>query len=235
MKRKYLILILVILALSINNKASSQTCTGFMVGSNFSQLSGVLKDTYDTKISRFGGTAGIFWNYTLNSLKETSFEFGAFYSQQGNIFQSQYYLKGAKVTYRVYNKLDYILIPLTWKEDWGDIYTKAGFYGEILAQSDSYAKTLSEYRDTIGQPSIDTVNSFIDKIKPYDFGFNVGIGYNTVLSEQFDFFVDVSYKLGLTSVHPTYDPEKVMRNSIFCISVGVILRGSENRYGPRRR
>jgi len=244
MKKKYLIIIFVIFGISLNNNLKSQSSTGFIVGANFSQLTGNLdvdnetnttpNEQYDSKVSRIGGSAGIFWDMPLKW--ETSFEFGAIFSQQGNVFKSQYYGinekngKAALITYSEKNNIDYLLVPLNWKQLWGNLYTKAGFYGEYKLQSESTYNILYEYRDA--QDTVSAVfNSFTANLKPYDVGINLALGYTTVMSDQFDFFMDFSYKRGLIPVHKSYDPQKVMRNSIFNISIGVILRGAERRYG----
>ncbi len=230
MKKRHIILLVLINILLINNHIFAQARTGFTLGCNFAQLTG--GHEFDSKVSRVGGMGGILWNVTLRW--ESSVEFGGYFSQQGNIYQSQFYQRGAKVTMRGYNKLDYIYVPLTWKQVWGDVYTKVGFYGEVLVQAESFSKTRMEFLDSVAFET-DTLRSFIKNARGYDAGLMLGVGYITTMSEQFDFFVEASYKRGVLSIQKTYDPLKVMRNAFFTVGIGVIMRDPDKRMGTKTR
>jgi hypothetical protein len=234
---KYLKLsMLIIVLVALNRFSFSQVSTGFTAGVNFSQLTGA--HDFNNKVSRKGLYGGILWDISV--AYETSLEVGAFYSQQGVIYESEYFNFSSKIIYQVYEKVDYAMVPICWKQTWGDVYTKAGLYGEIaLPTSISYYVETIELPDTTkindNSDNSNVINSFKYNLKDYDIGANFGVGIMTAMSDQFDFFIDVSYKMGFFPVLLNYKPDFVKRNWMFTISTGIILRGKDTRYATKKR
>jgi len=230
MAKKIIFIILIQIVLLRINFIEAQTTTGFCAGINFSQLTG--SHTFDEKIPRKGLYGGIFLDITVAF--ESSIEIGAFYSQQGVIYRNVDNLYSIKKTYTVYRNLDYVMVPINWKQMWGDVYTKIGMYGEFDINPTSTWKESIETQ-TNRVDSTGEYFGFVNNLKLYDIGVNFGIGLMTPISDQFDLFLDVTYRMGFFPIENTYIPEQIKKNRIFCISTGIILRGKENRYAPNKR
>lgn len=232
--------ILFVLIFIFGIKGESQTCTGFTGGLNFSQFTGLPKydiHEFEKKIPRKGIYGGILWD--IGVAFETSIETGAFYSQQGSIYENEYYNFNEKIRYRLYQKADYIIVPLSWKQTWGDLYTKAGIYGAFaLPTSEAYFEEIIETKTELltGEPKdSNLVYSFVENLKSYDIGANFGMGLIYPISDQFDMFFEANYKMGFFPVEITYEPKMVKKNWMFTISTGFILRGKDKRYATRKR
>jgi len=228
----YIIVPVILIILSSNLK--SQTYTGFTGGINFATLSGA--HDFNKKLPRYGLSAGILFNITLKY--EMTLEIGGLYSQQGATYKNEKFNFSSKEIYTVYKKIDYLMIPISWKQEWGDVYTKAGLYVELPLAAESSYKSIIEYGDSIKNltdTSSTLIYSFTNSLRKYDVGACFGIGLINPISDQFDFFLDISYKFGFFPLLEYYRPDNMVKNSMFTVSVGLFLRGKDNRYATRKR
>lgn len=211
--------------------AFSQSNTGFTVGSNFAYLTG------DSTSLPFNGIkpgvyAGLFWD--INTGYKTYIEIGGFYSQQGAKYKREFFDFGSKVTQVKIHNIDYIKVPIMWKQIWGDWYTTVGLYGEIAAISNSYWIETIEEADKIDKTK-DTIQSFTNQLRLYDSGINFGIGVQMPISTQYDFFFNVAYNHGILAINPdVLRIEDKMYNRFFTVNVGIIINGSNYKYKSRR-
>ena len=208
----------------------SQTNKGFSVGSNFAFLTG---DSIDLPMNHMksGIYAGVFWDITTGY--KTYIQIGGFFSQQGAQYKNEYFDYGKKVTQIIKYKIDYIKIPISWKQVWGDWYTVLGLYGEFAVNSNAIWKEKIETATDLNIET-DTLQSFTNNLRFYDTGVNLSIGVQTPLSNQYDFFFNVAYNHGLLAINPsTFLVHNKMSNRFFSISVGIILRGDKYKYRSR--
>ena len=227
LKKLQLTLIIVLIVVSYS---FSQTYVGFTSGLNIASLSGD-NAKFDKKISRKGLYEGILFDIRI--AYQTYMQVGGFYSQQGIQYKSVFFDYGKKVSYSVKNNLDYIFVPITWKQMWGEVYTKIGGYGEVAFMGKSKWKRLEEFADTAITTN-GTYNSFTNELRRYDIGILFAVGIQIPISDQFDVYFEASYKLGFFPIdNVAYRPEEVMRNRFFTLNVGVILFGKKSRYATR--
>ncbi len=249
-KKIFFFIVLIIFSLSL---AKSQSHMGLSGGINFSRLSGD-DSRYEEKINRKGLYGGLTWDINVKKsrvFRNTIIQTGILYSQQGAIYKNNYFgvidsasilnntdsiyypNANAEITEKFYRKVDYITVPLLWKQDWGGIYTKLGVYGQIGLLTDSVTNKIYRY-PTQKIISNGTSGKFLEDAIFYDLGINTGLGYQVPISNEYDFFIDFSYKFGFMKVDKkTYNSSNIMRNSFFTISTGVIIFGKKSRYIKR--
>ncbi len=266
-KKISLYLISIILTITL---ANSQTYVGLTAGTNYSTLSGS-DFGYSQKVRKVGLNGGITFDIKIQQInkakffRKTTLQTGLIYSQQGVIYKNSYFGKPdttisnvgtVKITEKYKRRVNYLTIPLVWKQDWGSFYTRLGVYGQIGLRNDSITKMIYEQptkviRDTVNYKagmfeehykempfSKDFMTGiFGDKAKAdtlnipffYDIGLNIGFGYQIPIKREYDFFIDFSFHVGLKPIDVAYRPEEIMRNSYFSISTGIIFYGKKGK------
>ncbi|MBN2892809.1 MAG: hypothetical protein JXL97_13150 [Bacteroidales bacterium] len=228
MKRIFTIVIAIIIS---SLSSFSQSNTGFTVGSNFSLLTGDSTSLPDA-IIKPGFYGGMFWD--INTGYKTYIQIGGFYSQQGGKYKYEYFDFGKKITRTINNKIDYVKIPLMWKQVWGDWYTSIGLYGEIAAVSNSVWTERTQNVDTFFIKS-DTLQSFTNDLRLYDTGFKLALGVQFPINSQYDFFMNIAYNHGFLAINPkAFRIENKMYNRFFTINVGIIINSNSYKYRSRR-
>ncbi len=231
MKRVATIIVGLVLSISL----LGQGFTGFVLGSNMATLTGD-STSLNKRSPRFGFYAGIIRDLYID--QSTYIQYGIFYSQQGAIFKTEYYYQGLFYRNLKILKVDYIHIPVVWKQNWDWAYTELGGYVNFIPGT---AKAV--WRQEIhSAESIDTLegvyNSFGRDIRYYDLGLVFGIGYQFKVNEAFDMFFGIRYKPGFMKLYKGYVPypEFSSKNQVFTFSVGLINIGKANRHRltPRR-
>ena len=258
MKKNILILLFILFIISSN--LFSQSHMGLVGGFNLAQLSGDYNNFYGDSIIlvnkndktdllrgdsiifksqnfRPGIYVGLMWD--INLKYKTYLQVGVIYSQQGSILKRTYFsaseTSSQKITYKAYSKINYIMLPLTWKQLWGELYTQVGVFGSIKVQSDS------EWKRTIDLPNAQNIDKytfpeFEENIRIYDFGVFFGLGFQVPVSHQYDWFLGVSYRQGFFPLQEdVYRAEDVLRNRVFTINTGIIMFGKGGRNKRRRR
>ncbi len=254
---------LLILLISTSYLAKSQSVMGITGGVNFSQLSGDYEKLYPDgspiyfdKISRKGLYGGLIWDIKIKKgklFRSTMLQTGILYSQQGATYRNSHFgtvqdtllavvekideysvqNSTAEITQSFYRKVDYITVPLTWKQHWGEFYTKLGVYSQLGILTDSSTTKVYKY------PVVKIKNNgesgkFLESDVFYDLGVSTGIGFQTALNDEYDFFLDFSYRFGFLKVDKeTYRTQDIMRNSVFTVSTGIIIFGKNRRYFKR--
>ena len=202
------------------------------MGANFTNLIGRAR-IEDSK-PRIGVCPGI--NVDIPLVYDTYLEVGAYYSQQGVKVVTDEFSQGSsreKLTITKY--VDYLQVPLYWKQTFGDIYTKIGPFASIALDASSNWKKDSIARDTMSS-SHGKYASFINKLRKYDVGAAFAIGYQTSVSRSVDLYFDASYKIGFFSVEEKNKTKNnSMQNQIFCVSVGVYFVQNRHSKIYRRR
>ena len=231
---KKILLSMIILTLWLNSLAQSQM--GFSFGGNLSYLT-IDSSSLPIKYTKPGINAGIFWN--IKTGYKQYIEIGGFYSQQGALFKNEYFFNNMdsmtteKIIATTNSNISYIKIPLVWKQVWGDWYTKLGLYGEM--------KTFAKSSWAVEHIRIDTnytergvYSSFSRNMRQYDMGLDMEIGVQFQISNQYDFFINTAYNMGVLAINPDeLDNANRMYNRFFTISIGIIVAGNKNSY--RRR
>ena len=225
------------LAMFASNASAQKTCFGFSAGANFSNLIG--RDKIDDSEPRIGLYGGV--NIDIPLAYGVYLEVGGFYSSQGVKVKIDEYqaLKGGvnqQVHYtRTANKfVNYLHVPLSWKQSFGDVYTKLGPYVAmpLTVNSDwEEKKVYVAYSDSTNAEKTDgeTIEKvkgndgkFVNNLRQYDVGAALGIGFQTSISRGLDWFIDASYKIGFFSIERTTDTsKKQIRNQCFTISTGI--------------
>jgi len=226
-------ILLVILSCSFKSYSQIKSFMGFTAGGSLSQLSGD-NEKYNRNIYRQGAYGGIFWDIYLEY--QNYIEVGGFYTQQGGIKKLEYNdISGKKIVYSVNNQIDYAMFPIIWKQQWGDLFTQIGIYGEIAINAKSVWK-----REYLFADSISTITgnykSFTHDLRLYDFGGFFGIGYQKPVTDNYDFFINLSYRFGFFSIENM--PENsgdFMKNRIFTLNAGFILFSKDKRYATKKR
>lgn len=212
---------------------------GFTMGANFSYLVG--KDRIEGSKSRIGICPGILLDIPL--VYDSYLELGAIYSQQGVKVKTDEYVRAqVRVIYTEKRDIDYVMIPITWKQKYGDFITQAGPFVSIATKASLTWKADTVTREENTHTVADTAYSFVNKLRPYDVGAYFGIGYQTAISGGLDLFIMANYKLGFFSVEnktKNMYENKILRNQVFSISAGLIFmhnRGSKTyRHHSHRR
>jgi len=256
------ITILLILLISTSYLAKSQSVMGLTGGVNFSHLSGDYEKFYPDgspiyfeKVSRKGLYGGLIWDIKIKKgklFRSTMLQTGILYSQQGAIYRNSRFATvqdtfqvlniidslslrnaNAEITQSFYRSVDYITVPLIWKQHWGEVYTKLGVYGQIGILTDSATTKVYKY-PTVKVKYKGTSDKFLQNDIFYDLGVSTGLGFQTSLNNEYDFFLDFSYRFGFLKVDKeTYRAEDIMRNSLFTISTGIIIFGKQRRHFKR--
>ena len=233
--------------------ASAQLGVGASMGANFSYLIG--KDRIEDAKRRIGICPGFHIDIPL--VLESYLQIGAIYSQQGitvkidqpklhvqnpeleglppdSVFNGDYHYK-----YTEKRQINYIIIPITWKQKFGDFYTQAGPYIGIpisakLTYTKDYIPNINASYDNTAFG--DTSNykthikeekgSFVNNLRQYDVGAMFGVGVQVPLGNRIDVFICGNYKLGFFSIEEKIKNQsrhKVIRNQVFSVSAGFLL------------
>ena len=235
MRNKLLIILLFALA-AVNCQAqkhsAQQPIFGVSMGANFANLIGT--DKIDDSKPRIGMCPGV--NVDIPLVYDTYLEIGAYYSQQGVTIKTDEIARGmAREKWKITKNVDYLQIPLYWKQSFGDIYTKIGPFASMAIKASSDWKMDSICLDTMSVHR-GSYASFINKLRKYDVGAAFAIGYQSSISRSLDLYFDASYKIGFFSVEEKTDAsKKVLRNQVFCVSVGVYFQQNRHSrtYGRR--
>ena len=228
MKKIILALLLLILGIAGNAQRAK---VGFSFGLNSSYLT-TDSSAMPLKFSKPGGMVSMIFEFE-NGYKSW-FDISPTISQQGALFKSSFYTRDTKTfevvkrTTLVNNNLFYLNLPFTWKQEWGDIYTKLGFYPGLKLYSESRWKIIDEYSD-----HIDTVTgvygSFSQNTRPFDVGINMGFGVQTNLNDQWQLYGGIEYNMGFLAINPKeVRTENKMYNRWFSINLGLLF--GKNRY-----
>lgn len=224
------IIIIIIFSFFIS-ETFSQANMGFLAGSNFSYYTG---DSTSVPLSGLkpGFTGGIFWD--ISTQYKTYIQIGGLYSSQGAIYKHESFDFGKKVVKIEKFNIGYIKIPLSWKQIWGDWYTTIGGYGQIAVNPKANWIIRKEYTDTIIESS-NVLQSFLNDLRTYDAGVNLGIGIQIPLATQYDFFMKASYSHGLFPINQSaIRVEDKIYNRYFTVSFGIIINNNTYKYKSRR-
>ncbi len=239
-----LALISALVVLSVACFAQS-TNIGFSMGANFSNLVG--RDRTDDYDPRRAICTGVHVEFPLAYM--SYLEVSAIYSQQGvRIYTDGFPVKNyirEKTTITRY--VDYINIPILWKQEFGDLYAKVGPYASLAMKATSKKESQTIYgRDSIVyyDSSTDTSavgrtynQSFINSLRQFDVGASINVGFRTSLGRSnFDFFIDASYKIGFFSVEESPRTKAdALRNQLFSVSAGFFIVNNRRSSTYRRR
>ncbi|MBP5504369.1 MAG: outer membrane beta-barrel protein [Bacteroidales bacterium] len=219
-------LLIILFALIATNCSAQKPVFGLSMGVNRTNLIG--RDRVEDSKPRLGMCPGI--NVDIPLVYDTYLEIGAYYSQQGvSVKTDEFVMASVRQKLKVTKFVDYLQVPLYWKQSFGDIYTKVGpFASMAIRASSDWKKELLYGNDSILVEK-GHYNSFIKKLRKYDVGAAFAVGYQTSVSRSIDIFFDASYKIGFFSVEEKTDTnKKVLRNQVFCISAGVYFQ--QNRH-----
>jgi len=230
---KNIFLLLLIISCSLESYSQLKSNMGFTAGISVSQLSGD-NDKYNRNIYRKGVYGGVFWDIYLEY--QNTIEVGGFYTQQGGIQKLEYYdIRGKKVEYSVSNQIDYVMFPVIWKQQWGDLFTQIGMYGEVAINAKSLWKREYFYLDSTSYIS-GNYKSFTHDLRLYDFGGFFGVGYQKPVTDNYDFFINISYRFGFFSIENMPENSgELMKNRIFTLNTGIILFNKNKRYAIKRK
>jgi len=232
-KMKIIVYAFVCTAFILSNFQSyGQTGKIIRAGLNLSKLIGDYE--YDYSKFRYGANAGFFVDKQFKLL-ENSVEVGIIYSQEGVKFQNLTPTFGKRTVYEVTHKLDYIIIPLCFKQMWGNLYTKFGPYGAYLLQANS------SWKETVESGFVDSVSTgtsvdFQSNLRKYNGGLVVGAGLLFPVGRGSSFTVDFSYNFGLTLLSKDdLHPEFAFKTRVLQISIGLTMgRREQNGYYKQR-
>ena len=254
--------LLVVLAQGV---LAQSTVIGFSLGANFSNLVGQGK--IEGSKPRFGFCPGIVLNFP--TALESYLEVGAYYSQQGVNIKSEAYgadydalvpYMGAEL-YKKYTQqtirtlryktniskhVDYLCIPVMWKQTFGQLYGKIGPWAAFAVDAYSQKKvTINCGADTVIKydSSKDTTaigkafnQSFINKLRKYYVGGAMSVGFQTAIGQGLDLFIDATYKIGFFSVEDEpVNRQSTIRNMYFTISAGLLFVRDRRSRTYRRR
>jgi len=232
MCKKFFILVLLIFAFF---PVFSQINFGVGMGANFSYLIG--KDRIEDSKRRIGMCPGVFVDFPL--VYESFLEIGAMYSQQGVSIKTEENIRGVLVKYTENRNIDFLVIPITWKQRFGDFYTQAGPYVGLAMDASLTWKKDSIAKDTSIRTK-GTKASFVNVLRQYDVGAMFGVGYQNAIARGLDLFIGVNYRMGFFSVedrNKTQIRNKVLRNQVFSVTAGLFFvknRSSKTYRGHRR-
>ena len=211
-------LLIILFALIASNCSAQKPVFGLSMGVNHANLIG--RDRVEDSKPRIGMCPGI--NVDIPLVYDTYLEIGAYYSQQGVTVKTDEMVKASvREKFKITKFVDYLQVPIYWKQSFGDIYTKVGPFASMAIRANSDWKQELVSRDSITVEK-GHYSSFINKLRKYDVGAAFAIGYQTSIARSLDIFFDASYKIGFFSVEEKTDTnKKVLRNQVFCISAGV--------------
>lgn len=258
--------ILAVLMVCLQTASAQSANVGISLGANFSNLVGPGK-IKDSK-PRLGFCPGVIID--IPTTFESFLELGAFYSQQGvNIKSDEYgadrdnlvpYMgkdlfkkytsdgnhKTLRCKTNISKHVDYLCIPVMWKQSFGSLYGKIGPWAAFALNAYSQKKvtiycgtdTIIKYdskKDTteVGKAFNQT---FINKLRKYDVGMGMSIGYQTAVAHGMDLFIDATYRMGFFSVeNEPLNRKSTIRNMYFIISAGVFFVSDRKSKTFRRR
>lgn len=231
-KIRLIFITFIILAIFANSYTFSQASIGFMAGPNFSNLIG--KGKLEGSKNRIGISGGIIVDIPIGYL--TFLEFGGKFSQQGVISESIYFLYGKKIESKIVNSVDYLVVPLNWKQSFGSIYTKIGPYAALALRAESKWSMKTEFStDSISEES-GVYQSFVNDLRQFDVGITFGLGFESEIGSNLNFLIDFSYSLGLFSIdNPTGEQADDLKNQVINVSIGVIIPNKPRSKTYRRR
>ena len=240
-------LILLFAAVYCLDVAAQSVTVGFSMGANFSYLIG--RDRVEDSKPRIGVCPAIHLNIPL--VYESYLEISAIYSQQGIRIQKDdakyrvterieglpdpaLYLDTYHYKYTEKREIDYLIIPVMWKQKFGDFYTQAGpFVGIPISARNTYKE---DYIPTYNPIFNDTTKytthfegekkTFVNKLRQYDAGAMFAVGFQTSIGNKLDVFVSAGCRFGFFSVE---EKEKnmsrsvILRNQVFSLTGGFFL------------
>ncbi|MBQ3689421.1 MAG: hypothetical protein II937_06080 [Bacteroidales bacterium] len=218
---------------------------GITMGVNSSYLIG--KDKIEGSKNRLGICPGMFLDIPL--VYESFLEIGAIYSQQGVCVKTEPDApNNVVVKYTELRKIDYLTVPITWKQKFGDFFTQAGPFVSIATNAELTWKKdsiLNQSAVKEGEQSSyrfeGKKGSFVNNLRQYDVGAMFGIGLQTAITGGMDLFFGASYKIGFFSVETKGKNEsrnKILRNQVFSATAGIYFvksRASRTYRGHSRR
>ena len=142
--------------------------------------------------------------------------------------------------------VDYLCIPVMWKQSFGSLYGKVGPWAAFALNAYSGKKvTINCGSDTVIKydSGKDTTvigksfnQSFINKLRKYDVGGAMSIGFQTAIAQNLDIFIDATYRIGFFSVEDEpLNRKATIRNMYFTISAGLLLVNDRRSRTYRRR
>jgi len=238
MKLKIKLTILTIFIICYSNNLDAQFTAGFQAGVNISSLHGH-KDYTENKL-RLGLTANLLVDIPLDRVGFISLETGLGISQQGMKHTRITDSIASRTTLNVKNKLDYLVIPIYLKENFGNVYTKFGVYGAYLINVKSdWTSTKVQAGKTLPSQS-GTNEDFITNANVYDYGISFGLGFITYLNQGRrirrrrgkrvvpTLQVDFKYNFGLAKIDAVGNtPDMDFKNRVFMI--GLTISSVPNR------
>lgn len=224
---------------------AQSTNVGFSMGANFTNLVG--RNRIKDSDPRIGVCPGLHVDFPL--AYESWLEVSGVYSQQGvRIKTDGYPLKPQeRVKTNITRYVDYLTVPIMWKQSWGDIFTKIGPYAAFAMKATSklVSDTIRGMEETVHYDSSEDTSllgqsfnqSFINSLRQYDVGACFGIGYSTPLGRSnLDFFIEANYRFGFFSVEDKPKTKAdALRNQVFSIRAGFFIVNNRRSNTYRRR
>lgn len=224
---------LIIIVISFTNVYSQKMKFGFLGGSNFSYLT-TDSSSMPLKFMKPGVKFGLLFEF--NNGYKSWITLSPQLSQQGALFKKEFYIIDtsnmytAKKTSMIRNNLYYLKLPVTWKQEWGDIYTKIGFYGSFKGLATSNWYEISENIDGTDTTS-GKYDSFSKFTRPLDIGVDFGFGSQIMLNDQVEIFGEIGYSMGFLSINPKeIKNENKMYNRLFNVTVGIMFGRNKYKY-----
>lgn len=142
--------------------------------------------------------------------------------------------------------VDYLCVPVMWKQSFGALYGKVGpwaafalnAYSEKKVTINCGADTVIKYDSSKDTTAIGKAfnQSFINKLRKYDVGVGISVGYQTAIAQGMDLFIDASYKMGFFSVEDEpLNRKSTIRNMYFTVSAGLFFVRDRRSRTYRRR
>ncbi len=217
-----------LLFISLNISFGQKIYKEYIAGLNIATLAGD-SSQLDNRHARLGAYVGLGLNFKLSY---SSFvQVGAIYSQQGTYYTTEEFRQGYLNIDYTYHNIDYLHIPFLWREYFGNFYSELGGYVAIALFTSSPWKKEIYYTDSIYIAGEGEYISFSNNLTFYDYGALFGIGYETMLTPQYDVGVTLRFKPGLAKINTGGDrPSTILRNQVFTISVSIVDKGRQARY-----
>lgn len=238
MKKIFKILAInVLITTSFINNSNSQMVFGLNTGLNLSYLTGrdTLYFNVDNKYKNLKPGVNFKMLFDINAGYQRFVEIGAIYSEEGVNFNLTSFEPTDTGTVKMIktqkNNLQYLKIPLSWKQIWGDWYTIIGLYGAIALLPQATYKTKVYSLDTI---YIQNKGNFNLNIFKYDMGLVLGFGLQLPINNYYDFTIGLSYNHGFLALYPNYN-KQAMYNRTFNISIGIFFNNKGYKYKYKSR
>lgn len=231
---KLIISACILLVFSI--KSYSQITVASQVGMNIAALNG--HKNYDENYPRIGGAAFLLLDIPVVQNGFLSIETGVGISQMGMRHKVTTEDLAVSKTTEIKNVLDYAVMPLYVKENFGSVYTKFGVYGAYLINVQSKLSTVETKMGVVSDPISSKDKSFVENANPYDYGASFGFGFIKHLkSKRFRrkggrrvlpiLKVDFKYNVGIAEISTEKTPAMRLKNRVFM--VGVTFSSVPNR------